>query len=122
MLGKLPLPRFQQPGAGSAARTGAGGGARTGSTAGGSSTAGGGSTAACSTIGAATGAGGGEDDVLPSMLVAVDCTRSRSESWPSSQSTVKMATCQAGRQNIYSKTAKHQPRNEDARKRGNSNA
>ena len=37
-----------------------------------------------------------EGDVLLSMLVAVDCTRSGSESWPSSRSTVKMTTVQAG--------------------------
>ena len=59
----------------------------------------------------------GEDDVLPSMLVAVDCARN-SESWPSSRSTVKMTTFQAGRQNIYSKTAKHQHRNKHARNGG----
>ena len=39
----------------------------------------------------------GEDDVLQSMPVAVDCARNRSESWPSSRSTVTMTTFQAGR-------------------------
>ena len=48
-----------------------------------------------------------EDDVLPFMLVTVDCARNSRESRPSSRSTVKMTTFQAERQNIYPKTAKH---------------
>ena len=49
----------------------------------------------------------GVDDVLPYMLVAVDCARNSRENWPSSRSTVKISTFHAGRQNIYSKTANH---------------
>ena len=67
-----------------------------------------------------------ENDVLPCsvdvLLVAVDCTRTRSESWPSSRSAVKMTSFKAERQDIYSKPAKHQHRNKHTRTRGNLNA
>ena len=38
-----------------------------------------------------------KDDILQSMPIAVDCPRNRSESWPSSRSTVQMTTFWAGR-------------------------